>query len=49
MTDPPKKFHILITGSTSGIGYQLVKDYLLAGYEVYAVVRDDKALAELKT
>ncbi|WP_201557864.1 SDR family NAD(P)-dependent oxidoreductase [Psychrobacter sp. 72-O-c] len=48
MTSSPKKLHILITGATSGIGYQLAKDYLLAGHEVYAVGRDDEALAELK-
>jgi len=48
MTDSPKKLHILITGATSGIGYQLTKDYLQDGHEVYAVGRDDKALAELK-
>lgn len=48
MTDSPRKLHILITGATSGIGYQLAKDYLQDGHEVYAVGRDDKALAELK-
>lgn len=48
MTDSPKKLHILITGATSGIGYQLAKDYLQDGHEVYAVGRDDKALAGLK-
>ncbi|WP_350559321.1 SDR family NAD(P)-dependent oxidoreductase [Psychrobacter sp. CAL346-MNA-CIBAN-0220] len=48
MTNSPEKLHILITGATSGIGYQLAKDYLLEGHKVYAVGRDDKALAELK-
>ncbi len=48
MTDSPRKLHILITGATSGIGYQLAKDYLQDGHEVYAVGRDDKALAELR-
>lgn len=49
MTNTPKKQHILITGATSGIGKQLVKDYLLDGHHVYAVGRDDEALAELKS
>ncbi len=48
MTDSSKQLHILITGATSGIGYQLTKDYLLEGHHVYAVGRDDEALAELK-
>lgn len=48
MTNSPEKLHILITGATSGIGYQLAKDYLLTGQTVYAVGRDAKALAELK-
>ena len=48
MTDSTQKLHILITGATSGIGYQLAKDYLQDGHKVYAVGRDDKALAELK-
>ena len=48
MTDSPEKLHILITGATSGIGKQLAKDYLLADHHVYAVGRDDEALAELK-
>ena len=48
MTNSPKKLHILITGATSGIGNQLAKDYLLDGHQVYAVGRDDDALAELK-
>ncbi len=48
MTDSTEKLHILITGATSGIGKQLAKDYLLADHHVYAVGRDDKALAELQ-
>ena len=48
MTDSTEKLHILITGATSGIGKQLAKDYLLADHHVYAVGRDDEALAELK-
>ncbi|PWK15126.1 short-subunit dehydrogenase [Psychrobacter immobilis] len=49
MTDSTKKLHILITGATSGIGNQLAKDYLLDGHHVYAVGRDDSALAELES
>ncbi|MGO1282076.1 MULTISPECIES: SDR family NAD(P)-dependent oxidoreductase [unclassified Psychrobacter] len=49
MTDTSKKLHILITGATSGIGNQLTKDYLLEGHQVYAVGRDEEALAELKS
>ena len=49
MTDSTKKSHILITGATSGIGNQLAKDYLLEGHHVYAVGRDDSALAELES
>ena len=48
MTDSLQKMKILITGATSGIGNQLAKDYLLEGHEVFAVGRDDDALAELK-
>lgn len=48
MINSPKKLHVLITGATSGIGNQLTKDYLLDGHQVYAVGRDDDALAELK-
>ncbi|GAA0311076.1 SDR family NAD(P)-dependent oxidoreductase [Psychrobacter aestuarii] len=40
--------HILITGATSGIGKQLATDYLQEGHTVYAVGRDEDALAELK-
>ena len=49
MTDSTKKLHILVTGATSGIGNQLAKDYLLEGHHVYAVGRDDSALAELES
>ena len=49
MTDSTKKLHILVTGATSGIGNQLAKDYLLDGHHVYAVGRDDSALAELES
>ena len=49
MTDTAKKQHIVITGATSGIGYQLVKDYLREGQHVYAVGRDEEALSELKS
>ena len=48
MTDSSQKIKILITAATSGIGNQLAKDYLLEGHEVFAVGRDDDALAELK-
>lgn len=41
--------HILITGATSGIGKQLATDYLKAGHSVYAVGRDEDALAELES
>ena len=46
---PGKKQSILVTGATSGIGNQFVKDYLLDDYRVYAVGRDDEALAQLKS
>ena len=49
MTATLKKQHIVITGATSGIGYQLAKDYLQEGQHVYAVGRDDKVLSELKS
>ncbi|WP_201538677.1 SDR family NAD(P)-dependent oxidoreductase [Psychrobacter immobilis] len=49
MTESSEKMHILITGATSGIGNQLAKDYLLENHHVYAVGRDDDALAELKS
>ena len=49
MTDTAKKQHIVITGATSGIGYQLAKDYLREGQHVYAVGRDEEALSELKS
>ncbi|WP_201512246.1 SDR family NAD(P)-dependent oxidoreductase [Psychrobacter alimentarius] len=49
MTASTEKQHILITGATSGIGNQLAKDYLSENHHVYAVGRDDNALAELKS
>ena len=49
MTESSEKMHILITGATSGIGNQLAKDYLLENHHVYAIGRDDDALAELKS
>ena len=49
MTDTAKKQHVVITGATSGIGYQLAKDYLVEGHHVYAVGRDEEALSELKS
>lgn len=49
MTDTAKKQHIVITGATSGIGYQLAKDYLVEGHHVYVVGRDEEALSELKS
>lgn len=48
MTDSRSKLNIVITGATSGIGKQLAKDYLSSGHKVYAVGRDEEALAELK-
>lgn len=39
---------ILITGATSGIGHQLVVDYLNAGHYVYAVGRNQTVLQQLK-
>lgn len=49
MTASAEKHYILITGATSGIGNQLAKDYLSENHHVYAVGRDAKALAELKS
>ncbi len=49
MTATLKKQHIVITGATSGIGYQLAKDYLQEGHHVYAVGRDENALSELES
>ena len=49
MTATLKKQNIVITGATSGIGYQLAKDYLQEGHHVYAVGRDDKVLSELES
>lgn len=49
MTASTEKQYILITGATSGIGNQLAKDYLSENHYVYAVGRDDNALAELKS
>lgn len=48
MDNTSSKLNIVITGATSGIGKQLTKDYLSEGHTVYAVGRDDEALAELK-
>lgn len=48
MTNSTKTQAIVITGATSGIGQQLAKDYLQAGQQVYAVGRDEEALAHLK-
>lgn len=39
---------IVITGATSGIGKQLVEDYLLQGAQVYALGRNGEVLAELR-
>ena len=49
MTATLNKQRIVITGATSGIGYQLAKDYLQEGHHVYAVGRDDKVLSELES
>lgn len=49
MATTTERLHIVITGATSGIGMQLAKDYLAKGQHVYAVGRDDEALAELKS
>ncbi|WP_438012615.1 SDR family NAD(P)-dependent oxidoreductase [Psychrobacter raelei] len=38
---------ILITGATSGMGYQLAVDYLQAGHVVYAAGRNQQALNKL--
>ncbi len=48
MSTNNEKLHILITGATSGIGKQMVIDYLKEGHHLYAVGRDDEALAELE-
>lgn len=42
------KQSILITGATSGIGKQLVLDYLKKGNKVYAVGRNEQVLSELE-
>lgn len=42
------KQSILITGATSGIGKQLVLDYLKKGNKVYAVGRNEQMLSELE-
>ncbi|WP_288999410.1 SDR family NAD(P)-dependent oxidoreductase [uncultured Psychrobacter sp.] len=49
MATTTERLHIVITGATSGIGMQLAKDYLVKDQHVYAVGRDDEALAELKS
>ena len=48
MTDSQAALHIVITGATSGIGYQLAIDYLKQNHHVYAVGRDDAALSKLQ-
>lgn len=40
---------ILITGSSSGIGSQLARDYLQQGHTVYCCGRNESALAELRS
>lgn len=40
--------NILITGSSSGIGKQLARDYLDQGHKVYCCGRNESALAELR-
>jgi short-subunit dehydrogenase len=49
MATTTERLHIVITGATSGLGMQLAKDYLAKDQHVYAVGRDDEALAELKS
>jgi len=49
MATTTERLHIVITGATSGIGMQLAKDYLAKDQHVYAVGRDDEALAALKS
>ena len=49
MATTTERLHIVITGATSGIGMQLAKEYLAKDQHVYAVGRDDEALAELKS
>jgi short-subunit dehydrogenase len=39
---------IVITGATSGIGRQLAEDYYNDGHEVWAIGRNETALAELQ-
>jgi short-subunit dehydrogenase len=39
---------IVITGATSGIGRQLAEDYYNEGHEVWAIGRNETALAELQ-
>jgi len=41
--------NILITGATSGLGEQLVKDYAAAGHQLWACGRNASKLAELAT
>lgn len=48
MSNSSSPMHIVITGATSGIGYQLACDYLKQNHHVYAVGRDDEALSKLK-
>jgi NAD(P)-dependent dehydrogenase (short-subunit alcohol dehydrogenase family) len=42
-----QKGKVLITGGTSGLGYELVKWFLREGYEVYATGRDQTRITNL--
>jgi len=43
---PVAKKHVLITGSTSGIGYELAKLFAADGYNILAVARSPKELEQ---